>query len=174
MRLTKTIRDAFVRAAIADVPQTDYEELIRKAAMDDIVAQLSPKVREFWDDAALRDWIRMDWNCFHGVTIIHPSNDNRKMPTLTEKIGQQCLEWRRLAKEQEQSIRKLRENLSGAAESVTTRKALAELLPEFEKYLPASEAQANRNVPMIANLVADFSKAGWPKDANAAKVNAVA
>jgi hypothetical protein len=57
--------------------------------------------------------------------------------------------------------------LQAAANSVATRKALVELLPEFEKYLPADEGAACKTLPAVANLLADFSKAGWPKSATA-------
>ena len=39
-----------------------------------------------------------------------------------------------------------------------------EAFPEFEKYLP-SEAQPTKNLPALANVVADLSKLGWPKNA---------
>jgi hypothetical protein len=58
----------------------------------------------------------------------------------------------------------LSQRLRAVAYSVSTRKALAEALPEFAKYLPADEAEAMRTVPVIANVVADFVRAGWPKD----------
>lgn len=57
----------------------------------------------------------------------------------------------------------LEAKLSAAAESCTTRKALADLLPEFAKYLPEDEAAACKTLPAVANIVADFTKAGWPK-----------
>ena len=36
-------------------------------------------------------------------------------------------------------------------------------LPEFAKYLPKAVAKTD-NLPAVANLVADFVKAGWPKE----------
>ena len=58
----------------------------------------------------------------------------------------------------------LETKLMAAANSCTTRKALVELLPEFEKYLPADQAAACKTLPAVANIMADFVKAGWPKD----------
>jgi hypothetical protein len=68
-----------------------------------------------------------------------------------------------LAHEQNQARTRLRNQLEQAAASATTTKALAEMFPEFAKYLPAEETKA-RNLPAIANVVADFVKAGWPKN----------
>lgn len=162
MRLTKTIREAFVRAAVNDVPQTDYLKMIREAILAEAVAKLPPKVRAVYDDANLRHWVKTDWHSYFSVTVTHPACDGG-LVNLSPETVTKCEEWKRLHKEQEQGIRRLKDNLAAAAESVSTRKALANLLPEFEKYLPADEAQAIRSVPVIANLVADFTKAGWPK-----------
>ena len=76
-------------------------------------------------------------------------------------------------KEQEGIRASLKSQLKSAAHSVTTRKALAALLPEFEKYLPADEAAACKTLPVVQNIVADFAKAGWPKGKKAAKPQAV-
>lgn len=65
---------------------------------------------------------------------------------------------------------KLESNLRATACSVTTREALVKLLPEFEKYLPAADAPQDRTVPALANLVADFVAAGWPKGKEPAAV----
>lgn len=52
-----------------------------------------------------------------------------------------------------------------AISACTTRKQAAEVLPEFEKYLPEDEPKALRTLPALANVAADFVKAGWPKNA---------
>jgi hypothetical protein len=58
----------------------------------------------------------------------------------------------------------LHAKIKAVAYSVSTRKALADALPEFEKYLPADDAKAIRTLPVVANVVTDFMKAGWPKE----------
>lgn len=65
--------------------------------------------------------------------------------------------------EQHDSRNNLETKLQAVAESCTTRKALLNALPEFEKYLPADDAAACRSLPVVANVVSDFMKAGWPK-----------
>lgn len=162
MKLTNTIRDAFVRAAMNDVPTVDFEEQYRKLMIDDAVAQLPPAVRKLWDNKATRDYVNLTMvgSRYSGFNAYVPGmRDYRPSAEATDKGAV-------LAKEleaQEDTQRQLRANLKSAAYSVSTRKALVDMLPEFEKYLPADEAAANRSVPVIANLVADFSKAGWPK-----------
>ncbi len=58
--------------------------------------------------------------------------------------------------------------LRGVVEGCNTVKQLKEALPEFAKYAPHEEA-TSKNLPALANVVAEFSKAGWPKDSRPAE-----
>ena len=162
MKLTNMIRDAFVRAAMDDVPSVDFEEQYRKLMTDDAVSQLPPAVRKLWDNKATRDYVHLTQVGYRycSFSAYVPGMRDYKPSAEAAEKGQ-ALKAQQEA--QEATRRQLRENLKSAAYSVSTRKALVDMLPEFEKYLPADEAAANRSVPVIANLVADFSKAGWPK-----------
>ena len=165
MRLTNTIRDAFVRAAMQDVPRENFEEEAHKIAIADSIEQLPAQLRPMALDKNLSTYFNLKsfWfydSPFSSVMVFaqrghdyRPSKDaEAKLNALTAK-----------ANEQKATRVKLKDSLHAAAYSVTTRKALVALLPEFEKYLPADEPTACRTVPAIANLVADFTKAGWPK-----------
>lgn len=66
---------------------------------------------------------------------------------------------------QQQTRSALKDRLRSVAYACSTRKALLAALPEFEKYLPEDEPAALRTLPVVANVVADFVKAGWPKAA---------
>ena len=167
MRLTNTIRDAFVRAAMNDVPAIKYEDEAHKLVRDDAIAQLPPKVQAIAKDKALVGYIRTShhWfgrNSFCSVSVVGPEYK------MTEKVAKRVAELVEMHQAQVEVFDGLRSKLNGAAYAVTTRKALAELLPEFEKYLPVDEVTANRSLPVVANIVADFAKAGWPKDAKKA------
>lgn len=166
MRLTKTIRSAFVRAAMADVPQRDYQAEIHKLLQDDAIAQLPPKVKTIADDKALRHFLKTEshyisgYNCSN-VRVMHPEYSrttkvNEKVEALLIELAQQC-----------DRNNALRNKLTATADAVSTRKALVDLLPEFEKYLPADEAKAVATLPAVANVLSDFIKAGWPKTAKA-------
>lgn len=63
----------------------------------------------------------------------------------------------------------LERKLKAVAYSMTTRKALADALPEFAKYLPPDEPTATRMLPVVANVAAEFMKAGWPKGKKASQ-----
>ena len=171
MKLTKYMRDAFVRAAINDVPQIDYAEQIRKEAMRACVAAMPPAVRDAYRLAPER--FKTSWAHIGSVSVTLPVVEvtyHKPVPKFTPPIA--SADTKLLADlvqkldAQNDLVADLRSKLSGAASSVTTRKALAALLPEFEKYLPADDQAAVRTLPAVANVVADFTRAGWPAKAS--------
>lgn len=165
MRLTNYIRDAFVRAAMHDVPkEVDHSEEIRKLVLDDFVSKLQPKVRAVWDDKTICDWLKTDHNSYGNVSVTYPSREQSgwgQKPKLTDSV-QKKVDALALKKTENEKIRdELERKLKGVAYSVSTRKQLADALPEFEKYLPEDEAKAIRTLPVVTNVVAEFVKAGW-------------
>ena len=167
MRLTKTIREAFVRAVMHDVPKIDYESEAQKIGKDAISKGLPASVQKMMKDPLASDYLCMEYismplkfsNFYFYCTRNGNSVLKLKHPEAWEKII-------KLHEKHEQQIKDrntLRYKLEGVANSVSTRKGLATALPEFEKYLPADEEKAIRSLPVVANIVADFTKAGWPK-----------
>lgn len=161
MKLTKTMRDAFVRAAMDDVPKIDYDEQQRKLVVDDAISQLPPKVRAIYNDEATKPYVHTTYAYRLGGFSV-PSAGSYEA---SESVRVEYARIEGLAKSQNDARNELCGKLNGCAASVTTRKALAELLPEFEKYLPVDEPAAIRTLPVVQNVVADFVKAGWPKTA---------
>ena len=169
MKLTKDIRRAFVRAALADVPSVDYREEIRAIALADAIEALPVVVRKVWDNPKTRPFIKMNYHYYHGVSVCIPTareewsredSTHKLTPENQAKVDKLA----ELDKAQSTLHENLRRKLETAAEACTTRKALVDLLPEFEKYLPVDEARAiKENLPAVANVVAEFAKAGWPK-----------
>lgn len=173
MKLTNTIRDAFVRAAIQDVPQIDYDEQISKLALSAVEELLPPVILKIWKDPKLRHWLVQGHRYIHGVGVNVPTGECggrygslRDFPNISSTLASELDALSAKNDEQKKLISDLRSKLHAAAYSCTTRKALVELLPEFEKYLPADEVKAKREMlPAVANILADFTKAGWPKGA---------
>lgn len=61
-------------------------------------------------------------------------------------------------------LNNLCKQLTAVIASCTTLKQAKEALPEFIKYLPEEPGSTiDRTLPVVGNLVADLSKAGWPK-----------
>lgn len=168
MKLTNVIRDSFIRAAMQDVPsKADNTEKIRSLVLSDMVNRLPEDVKKVWNNLATRHYLKTDYNTYGGVSVNYPAeqqSNSWNKPALSSVVKDLV---DALALENQQNVEaleKLRIKLKAAAYGCTTRKQLVELLPEFEKYLPADEAKAIKsNLPSVANLVSEFSKAGWPK-----------
>lgn len=163
MKLTNTIRDAYVRGVMADVPSTDYSQSIRDVVLADAVEQLPEKVRALWKDEATKNYVGMFWyGGPYGVTsVMVPGVESlfKLSPAAQDKVAG----YKALLETQIATAGELKRKVHAAAYSVSTRKALADLIPEFSKYLPPDDAAAIRTLPAVANVMADFVKAGWPK-----------
>lgn len=168
MKLTNYIRDAFVKAAMADVPKIDYNEQAEKIARQQLSDMLKAAFPGVKMDSKNASWllsgsiampgslstihgIRPDYECLRGTPAW------AKLVELSKQYSEQRA--RRDA---------LSSQLRGAAYSCNTTKQLRELLPEFDKYLPAEEEKTCRTLPAVANIVAEFTKAGWPAKKKAA------
>lgn len=160
MKLTNLMRDSFIRAAMDDVPKIDYSEQISKLILEDAVSQLPPKIRAIYNDKQFGHYIHRDRVYVGGAGRHLPKgadNFKAKPETLTK-----VTELEAKTNAQSTHMSELRSKIRGCAYACNTRKALLDLLPEFEKYLPADEAAACRTLPVVANVVSDFVKAGWP------------
>lgn len=166
MKLTKYIRDAFIRSVMNDVPAVDYADEARKVANEYLKALFSkafPGVD--FEKAKQSGWLnKTSINTPGELRSLYgnaPSYDSLKECPKTWKKMQELAE-KHKAQQKERDA--LEDRLRSAAYSCTTRKALAELLPEFAHYLPPEDAPSCRTLPVVANMVTDFMKAGWPKN----------
>ena len=167
MKLTNYMRDAFATSVLNDTPHVDYSEQLRSAVEKAAVARLPAKVAALWKDPTLRDYVPRTTVYVDDGSVTVPCREDQDRGVLFREfrdalmvdVGALVAE----AKAQGDARRELYSKIRGVAQSYTTRKALAEALPEFAKYLPADAAAANRSLPVVANVVADFVKAGWPK-----------
>jgi hypothetical protein len=167
MRLTNFLREAFVRAAIADVPKIDYQEQAHKYARAIIKDRFKEKFPELdYEAAAKSGWFKDSFISlpYHLSNIHAPVNCGSGMLSSDPPVWKKLEEFSKLKQEEDAKISALRSKLEGVAAACTTRKQLLEALPEFESYLPAEEAKAAKNLPAVANVLSDFVKAGWPKN----------
>lgn len=164
MRLTNTMREAFVRAAMQDVPTVDYENKIRDAVNKEVAKAKKKAGIAGVDESRLADtysnYVRNSsgnaCTSFNARGLL--KEERKAIETHPELVALQDAH-----DAQEKKLKALRDKLTGAINACTTRKQAAEALPEFEKYLPADEPKALRSLPALANVAADFVKAGWPK-----------
>jgi hypothetical protein len=177
IRLTNDMRDTFIRRVMDDVPSIDYEQKIRDAVNKAAISALPKAVRAIYQDEKLTPYIERHYASVSGgpmrVGFNHlPALNSEELEETANKAAEPFFApWH--------AQKKLRDDLSTKLQSVayhcTTLKALQDAFPEFAQYLPKDEREATRNLPMLANVVTDFVKAGWPKGkkpAQAAKVPA--
>jgi hypothetical protein len=165
MRLTKYSKHAFIRAVMQDVPMIDYHEQITKLAVDDTVERLPPAVKMLWNNAELRPYINLGKMRFdHLVSCYVPSMDEYLEPSTLTMVPTLVTINKLLAANKQQDLARsqLKRKLESATQACTTTQALLKLFPEFAKYLPAEDSPT-KNLPALANLMAEFVAAGWPK-----------
>lgn len=154
MNLTKLHKQAIVRAIMMDTPAIDRakraEEI--KAA---IIKAMSPEVRKLYKTKpeALRA---------RSVAYADPYRDWAGECVVGDVPANKIDEIVAPYKKQEEERAQARSRLVAAFEGIRTLKQAIDTFPEFKKYYP-SEAQPTKNLPALANVVADLSKLGWPK-----------
>jgi hypothetical protein len=160
MRLTTAHRDAFVRAVMDDVPSIDYqtraEEIVRALAVNN----LPPPIQAIWKE---RLDLRVHIAQSTYVNLPYPLH-GRYMPADPGELPAEVDECATLLTQQKVFRNDLRQKLSTMIAACSTLASAHKNLPEFAKYLPA-EVVPTKNLPAVANVVAELSKAGWPKDA---------
>lgn len=164
-RLTKTTRDAFVAAVMADVPSVDYVAKVRKFLEEAIYERLPDKVRHVYDDPLTRPFLKSSSWWIRGLDqslylYCHDVLSDGALPDDVRGTLQNLVtDFLR----QKEARKKMRDKLSGLIAGYSTVAAAAKGLPELEKYLPAPEPKKTPNLPAVSNVVADLSKLGWPK-----------
>ena len=172
MRLTNYMRDAFITAAMQDVPMINYNEQAEKLAREHLKKRFEALFPGIDPNGPANSWLEKCSVSLPGsLQNIYAVAPTYRVLETDLKIWPKLQEIAHKYSVQEKERLELRNKLKGVAYSCTTRKALADALPEFEKYLPEDEAKAIRSLPVVTNVVSDFVKAGWPKQ-NAGKIAA--
>jgi hypothetical protein len=154
MNLNKMQKQAIVRAIMQDIPQPDrvkWADEIKAA----IVNAMSPEVRKLYKTKpnALRSASVPYTNQYRTWGDDMPVGDVTK-----DQINQIVAPYEKAYNER----RDMEKKLEHAFEGIRTLKQALTTFPEFKKYYP-TEAQPTKNLPALANVVADLSKLGWPK-----------
>ena len=160
MNLTSCQKDAVVRAILLDTPKPDRSK--RHAAVQaGLCKAMSPECRKVFKRTPGILESRYCEYTFDGVrysTRFVVVGDAAK-DTL-EKLVQPY-------KDADAAYSKAEASLTNAIKGCRTLAQLKKIFPEFEKYLP-TEQQPTKNLPALANVVADLAKLGWPKKGGAA------
>ena len=155
MRLNTYIKSSIIRAIMNDVPQPDKEKR-RVDLQAALVKAMSPEARKLYNKtpSALRTH-------HFGDCIYTGSYGSRDL--VTGDVNQETLN--ALTKPytaEDEARRDAKAKITAIVEGCSTLKQLQTLLPEFKQYMP-TESAPTKNLPAVANVVADLSKLGWPK-----------
>lgn len=156
MKLTKYQKESIVRAILQDVPKPDFSKR-RETAQAAIVKLMSPACRKVYREtpkalATVYTGDRLnDGYGYEGRYIIAGDVGEKQVGVVLAPF-----------EAEDDKRAEASRNLRGAIMACTTLAALKKALPEFSKYYP-TEAQSSSNLPALANVVADLSKLGWPK-----------
>jgi hypothetical protein len=157
MRLDKYAKSSIIRAIMDDVPAPDKAKR-RVDLQAAVVKVMSPEVRKVYNKTpgALRT--------YHvGDTIYDGYGWNTRdiiAGDVTDEVIEEIL---KPYKAEDEARYATKRKLQGIVEGCSTLKQLQNLLPEFKQYMP-TETAPTKNLPAVANVVADLSKLGWPKD----------
>lgn len=169
MKLTKTMRDVFVKSVMQDVPEIDYQQELQKVAESRACEKLPKEITKIFKNASLKGFIAISNMSFRSqrgryLSVNIPiysdhsavKSDLLVLPEFADLLAKHD--------KQTETRASLKYKVEQSIQSVTTVKQALELMPEFAKYLPKQGETVSKLTPaVIANLAADLTKAGWPK-----------
>lgn len=171
MKLTNTMRDAFVRSVINEVPRIDYQAQLERVIRDDEFEQAPPVIQ-----AVLKSehFYALDRNSVHyfkkesGASISFHSHglgavNMLRHHVLTEEAVKKIREIAELARVQKEKLEELKTAVTAAIYGFTTVEKARQGLPEFAKFLP-TEAPVTKNPVAVINPISKLLDAGWPKN----------
>lgn len=174
MRLTKSHKDAFVKAVLDDVPSIDYNEQVRALILDDSISQLPKELQSFARDPKTTELINSQWKTIEkprdkegrwvgsiGCTIKGASSEDYKP---SKKAQAQLDKWLPALVEQSNARLKLERDLYNTILAFSTVKQAQEAFPEFVKYLPVIVKKGELLPSTInKNILIELARAGFPK-----------
>lgn len=156
MRLDKYAKQSIVRAIMNDVPEPDKAKR-REVVQAAIVKAMSPEARKLYNKtpSALRT--------HHVGDVLYDGRSWGTRDIIAGDVNSETIdELLKPYKDEDDARAVTKRKLTAIVEGCSTLKQLQTLLPEFKQYMP-TEAAPTKNLPAVANMVADLSKLGWPK-----------
>ena len=153
MKLSKLHKEAIVRAIMQDTPPIDKVKRA-EAIIAEVVKAMSPEVRKLYKtkpDALRRRTVPYtnQYSNWSDVVVGDVTDEKIKEIAAPYKL-------------QEDERNAMQRKLTHAFEGINTLKQALTSFPEFKKYYP-TEAEPTKNLPALANVMADLTKLGWPK-----------
>ncbi len=156
MRLNTYTKKAIVSSIMNDVPKLD-EAALKDSIQTALVAAMTPDVQRIYKTKP--DVLRRE-RIFSNEVGVSFNYDTIVADLKGADVRRVLKPFKDAHEERQRIVRQV----TSAIEGCTTLNQLTTLLPEFKKYYPTEEAPT-KNLPALANMVADLSKLGWPKGA---------
>lgn len=150
MRLTKHLRECFVRAVFADIPKP--VEPTFEVLQAELCANFHPLIKAVFDDETLRQHLDSSYYYVNGVggrNLVTCGQEYEKMPTYVAWLHAR------------DAYNKSRSQLRAVADGCTNLKQLQESLPELIKYMVSEEKPTPVNLPAITGTVDALKALGW-------------
>ena len=154
MKLTKYTKQAIVSRILNDVPKPD-DNTLKADIQAAMVKAMTPGMRKLYKTKPTALKIER----ISGYDVGASWAFDVIVADVRDMDVREVLKPFKAAHEERKRVR---EQLRFAIETCTTLKQLNERLPEFSRYYPTAE-KPTANLPALANVVADLSKLGWPK-----------
>lgn len=171
-RLLKAERAQIRRAILADVPQTDYAELIRKRCLELAVASLPPAARRLWENTATRGLLKTKTVYFYRASGSYSIIASASVPGFVGhhdaiKTDLEVVSFVQKLSAQTEAYDQLYTELEVNLAGIGTHEEFAKRWPELVKYLPDGPEAKSANLPATTKLLDDLKAAGLPLDTEA-------
>lgn len=172
MRLTKAMRDTFVRAVMLDVPKVDYQDQLRKRVLEMTRAAFPPALvraqQQFpswfhYVNIHITRTIDGTNQTVVGVNFPFSSSGSHYNELRSEVLADE--EVCRLANAyvaQANARITTEKELRALALSCTTCEQLVGVAPQLASYLPEPEAKSTPNLPVATHVLHRLSAQGFP------------
>lgn len=172
MKLTKTIRQDFVAAVLANEVKSPDFAALTNAAWKEIISPMMPlAVAAVYNDPRTEDWVTAGHK-YGG--LVHEAQMRRERGDLSaEQLAGfvKLDEIENMRDKHSRNVANIRDAINTAAASVTTVLGMKKLFPQYAKYLPGEAARPGRLEAQvaIANLDASIAIANAPAKRRRAK-----
>lgn len=151
MKITKYEKESIIRAIMHDVPCTP-DNVLKAEIQNALVQGMSAPIQELYKThpKALRTDTVPSWDSgmsYRMEFVVGDADVKKVMKPFEAK---------------KQARDEAHRKLSAIVNGCNTLAQLKKMLPEFISYFP-TETEPTKNLPAVANMVADLSKLGWPK-----------
>lgn len=161
MRLTKWMKEQFVKDVMAKLPKVDYTEQAHALVKKEAIEQLPPAIRAIYDDVNLRDFL-----CTIYVRLpryIDDINVYNSRYEVSENTRKQLEELADKKRDQTEKRNVYQTHLQAIIDGCTNLKQAHERLPDFVDFLPTeNSAPPIPNLPATKALAEQLRAEGWP------------